>query len=276
MSPVVKVEMKEPRKREEEEEEKCKTRRRSIIIAGWDSVSSVPSAAVSCGEKRLVVVVAACSQTGRYSPQPSTRRLAVGERVGRCAPPGWKCPKLSQRQPSHLHNAAFFLLFLTLVFFFFLSPLPYLRLSWLALLEVFFFFLFSPLSQHRALLSWAPATDGDSRDSTPLFCAGTQRIPSQRALWQLLCGFDVNCSISPGRRGPQPHPLSNVAKQKVECGEQVCPAQTACTHECGAFSANTYSANICQLNKTAGLQSKCNALRIHSWTGYDWTTRPLN
>lgn len=35
MSPVVKVEMKEPRKREEEDEEgKCKTRRRGIIIAG--------------------------------------------------------------------------------------------------------------------------------------------------------------------------------------------------------------------------------------------------
>lgn len=151
---------------------------------------------------------------------------------------------------------------------FFFSPLPYLHLSSLALLAVYFF---SPpyLSIVRCSCEHQQQTVTLARsllsqDSTLLFCAGMQQIPSQRALRQLHCGFDVNCSISPGRREPQPHPLSNVTKQKVEYGKQVCPAQAARSHDHGAFSANTYSANICHLNKTARLQSKCNTVHIYS------------
>lgn len=49
-----------------------------------DSISSVPSAAsaaVSWPQKLLIVVLTACSQTGHYSPQPSTERFYVGGSV---------------------------------------------------------------------------------------------------------------------------------------------------------------------------------------------------
>lgn len=118
--------------------------------------------------------------------------VCVCERVGRCAPPGWKCPKISQRQPSHLHNAAFF--FFSRFFFLlchtftslFFSP-PYLSIVRCSCEQQQ-----QTVTLARSLLS---------RDSTLPFCAGMQRIPSQRALQQLLCGSDVNCSISLGAGG---------------------------------------------------------------------------
>lgn len=59
----------------------------------------------------LFVVLKACSQTGHYSPQPSTEWVCVGEcvceRIGRCAPLSWKGPKISQQQICRLRNGSF-------------------------------------------------------------------------------------------------------------------------------------------------------------------------
>lgn len=67
------------------------------------------------------MVLKACSQTGHYAPQSSTVWVRVGEcvceRIGRCSPPRWKCPKISQQRICHLHNSSF-LFFHTFEFFF--------------------------------------------------------------------------------------------------------------------------------------------------------------
>lgn len=67
------------------------------------------------------MVLKACSQTGHYTPQSSTVWVRVGEcvceRIGRCSPPRWKCPKISQQQICHLHNCSF-LFFHKFKFFF--------------------------------------------------------------------------------------------------------------------------------------------------------------
>lgn len=76
-------------------EEKFKTFHHSLITVScyslWsvssDSISSVPlapPAAVSWPEILLIVVLTACSQTGHYSPQPSTDWVCVGGRVWTC------------------------------------------------------------------------------------------------------------------------------------------------------------------------------------------------
>lgn len=48
------------------------------------TVPSAPSAAVSWPEKQLIVVSTACTQTGHYSPQPSTEWVYVGGCVWIC------------------------------------------------------------------------------------------------------------------------------------------------------------------------------------------------
>lgn len=79
----------------------------------------------SCGQlaRETAYCGTACSQTGHYSPQPSTEWVCVWvgvcERAGRCAPRSWKCPKISQQHYCHLHNWAF--LFLKRFDFFFSS-----------------------------------------------------------------------------------------------------------------------------------------------------------
>lgn len=78
-------EMKEPGKEERDCDEKFKKCLHSVImwavLAPSDSISSVlpaPPAAVNWPEKLLIVVLTACSQTGHYSPQPSTKWVCVG------------------------------------------------------------------------------------------------------------------------------------------------------------------------------------------------------
>lgn len=229
MSPVVKLEMKEPgkKRRQKDCEEKFKTCHHSLIIARSDSISSVPSAppaAVSWSEKLLIVVLTACSQTGHYSPQPSTEWVCVWvgvcERVGRCAPQSWKCPKTSQQHYCHLHNWAF--LFLKRFYFFPLFLVFSVFTSLHSLCEQFYL-------QYLALYLWTPAPNSDYCEglNNPLSHQHATNAEAARAstvtlwFWEIAEVKGVQLWRGRQRTAEINHILCQCCKQKVEYRKQV-------------------------------------------------------
>lgn len=101
--------------------------------------------------------------------------VGVFEHVGRCAPPSWKCPKISQQHYTHLHNWA---------------SLIFERFDFFSLSLVFS--VFTSFHSHSSFFhhSWAAAPNGNYSKRPKCFpfmpaCSKCQELR------QLVCGFET-------------------------------------------------------------------------------------
>lgn len=122
------------------------------------------------------MVLKACSQTGHYSPQPSTEWACVGEcvceRIGRCAPLSWKCPKISQQQICHLHNGSFLFFRRSEIFLTSFHLKKGLRRTCLV----------QTVATGRASASYGSSRSGNSYSVVSISSQGAQRCPCQCTL----------------------------------------------------------------------------------------------
>ena len=155
--------------------------------AASDGLSSdplVPLAEVSWAEELLIVVLTACSQTGHYSPQPSTEMGYVGGRVWLCGEVDTTDLEMLQHY-CHLYNWASLSYFLISASFF--------CQNWIVFFS--FFLFFSPLFSRSATwflshILWKPGQNY-------VYCCFIfkchnvmQQKLRQQEPQQLLCGFE--------------------------------------------------------------------------------------